>query len=443
MAEAKAPPNSVEAEMAVIGSLLMDNARCNLIISEYGITEDHFYTPSNRMVFSAINHLLRSSRPADITTVCQELKDDGKLDLVGGINGVSSIIDATPTSAHAEYYAKILDDKYIARTAQRIIQGGGINLSEAKEPRVLVSDIALDLMRMSDKASKSKKVEVLNAEQKTSWVNASKGVPVGIPTPWDNINSRFQGLQPSAVTLLAGRGGRGKSAIMATWGHFLGGMGYKVGWLPLEDGCKRTWGRVAGIDGGFSTFRLDTGNGDAELLDLAFKSLDRVQSWPIFMEDTPMTVEQICAWATMQKTKNAIDVLFIDAFKDILREDHDVLGDNKCSQLIAALAKRLDIPILINHHVRKAGADPRAQPTKLTEQDIRGSGRLSDDSRQILILQNYVEDGYDKYELDIIKNNYGPTGSYPLIRLSNISKFVQPTNAPKKVRTPYGDDENS
>lgn len=437
------PPNSSEAEAGVLGSLLLDSDNCLPIASDFGLTVDHFYSPANRYIFEAIYFLSKSGRPIDILTVSQALRDKGLLEKIGGQSAVEAIVAATPTSAHCEYYCKILTDKYISRTAQLIERESSEVLSTCKDPSAVVAETALALMRLSEGQSRGKKKEDARNEQLASWKAAMTGGTSGIPTPWVRINERFQGLQKGAVTLLAGRGGRGKSSMMATWGHFLGGIGVKLAWLPLEDGCRRTWARVAGIEGDFSTFELDIGKADSDTLELARESFDRVQTWPIFMEDKPMTVEQICLWATMQKTKHDIDVLFIDAFKDILRDDHDVLGDNRCSQQIVALAKRLDIPILVNNHVRKQGVDPRQTQTRITEQDIRGSGRIGDDARQIVILQNWVEGSIDRYEFDIIKNNYGPTGRYPLIRISNRAKWIEPLQiqkAPIRVPGPYSDE---
>lgn len=441
----KIPPSSEEAERAVLGSILVDPDRCIHIAVSNGITEDAFYAPSNKAIWKCINSLAASGKPVNIVSVGQEARDSGILEIIGGQGTIESLVDSTPTSAHIEYYSDIVIQKFLARSAQDISRKLVHELDNTQSPQNSIASAALEMMRLSESKAGTKKKEDIIEEQKSTWTIAAKGGSCGIPTPWNNINARFQGLQNGAMTLLAGRGGRGKSSIMATWCHFLAGMGYRVAWLPLEDGCRRTWARVAGIEGNFSTFKLDIGQADDQLLKLAGDSLDTVKSWPIFMEDQPMTIEQICAWATMQKAKNKIDVLFLDAFKDILREDHDVLGDNQCSQQIAAMAKRLNIPILVNHHVRKQNTtDPRQQVVKLTEQDIRGSGRLSDDARQIIILQNYVENGIDKYAFHIIKNNYGPVGEYPMIRLSNISKFIEPPVFAKpvaKMGLPYSDNE--
>lgn len=420
------PPHDELAERCVIGSVMMEPDASMFIASSLKISTEHFYVPANAILWKSILTVRAAGKPVSIVSILADLRDNKMLDMVGGQPYIESTVDDTPTSAHMEYYCKVLHKKFLARKGQEIVRRTAEELYRSPEPNTTLAQGALSLMQLAESLTSSRRKEDISAEQKAAWENASKGGYSGIPTPWNNINARFQGLQNGAVTLLAGRGGRGKSSMLATWGHFLGGMGYKVGWLPLEDGCRRTWARISGIEGNFSTFRLDTGKADNDLLATAFESLDRVQSWPIFLEDQPMTVEQICAWATMQKAKNGIDVLFVDAFKDIMRDDHDVLGDNQCSQQLAALAKRLYIPILVNHHVRKQGVDPKQQYSKLTEQDIRGSGRLSDDARQIIILQNYVDNGIDKYSFHIIKNNYGPVGEYPLIRLSNISKFVEP-----------------
>jgi replicative DNA helicase len=198
-----------------------------------------------------------------------------------------------------------------------------------------------------------------------------------------------------------------------------------VAWLPFEDGLDRTYARLSSIDGEFSSFQLDVGNATPEELETAQYHLDRVLALPIFMEERHMYADQIFSWTMRQVAVNGIGVLFLDAWKDILRKKHDLGEDEAMSRTMCELARRAGIPVVINHHVRKgiAGEDR----SDLSEADIRGTGQIANDARQIIILQNRLAaDGQEEFEFDLAKNSYGPTGRYPMVRVSKFNKWVEP-----------------
>lgn len=430
----KVPPNSEEAERCLLGCILIDSDRALPLAIEKKIEVESFYNPSHRTIYEAILALHRLGRPIQLISVADYLKDFGLLDRVGGLGQVESLINEVATVEHTGYFITQVLNKWLARKGQDVARDTISSLYVEQEPEEVLASQALSLMELADYKQTSENKNDIRDGIIDAWSRAINGGTSGIPTPWDRVNARFQGAQPGAVTAIAGRGGIGKSSVFATWCHFLGKKGKRVSWLPFEDGSRRTWARVAGIEGDFSTFELDIGNADYDLLAHAKESLDKVQTWPIFIEDRPMTVEQICAWATSQKIRNKVEILFIDAFKDIMRDKHDVESDNRVSQQLAALAKRLHIPIVVNHHVRKVDTQHNPNSTKLTGADIRGSGRIYDDARQVVAIQAWIDNGTWKYSWDIIKNNYGPTGDYELIRVSNRNKWIEPLYVPPPPR---------
>ena len=247
---------------------------------------------------------------------------------------------------------------------------------------------------------------------------ACGGGTAGVPTPWDKVNKTLGGLMPSQVTVFAGRGGIGKSQASATLVHHLGSTGIPVGYLPFEDGLERTWARLGGIEGKYSTFRMDTGASEAEC-SVAEQYIEQVMKYPIHMEDRPMTADQVMAWAIHQKVKNKIQLLVIDAFKDLRRKTRDVAEDDSMSQTITQIARRLNIPVWISHHVRKLDTSTKSQD-KLTADDIRGSANIVNDARSLIVCQNW-KDEHDNmcFSFDVVKNNNGPCPvSIPMERVS-------------------------
>lgn len=418
------PPNNEDAERGLLGSVLMDYERVLALCIERGVSEESFYVPAHRIIYRNAVELMRTGRPVELLSLGSKLRDSGAHDTVGGQVALEALVDATPTSAHASYYIQIVKDC----EKRRNVIGESARLAEDayKMDSTIDESIAqaANTMSMLVCNGRSKSMADYAKEQQEAWMAAAKGGYSGIPSPWFGFNKQFQGAQPGTMSLMAARGGIGKSSAICTWAHYLGRIGVPCGYMPLEDGVRRALGRLAGIEGDFSTFMRDQGKSSEADIVHSQASFDRILAMPIHMSEGPFTVDQICAWAVMAKSRWAIKMLFVDAFKDILRDDHEVAGDNSISQTLCALAKRLDIHILVSHHVRKT--DPSARSTKLTGQDIRGSGRLYDDARQVMIIQHEVIGGEWEFTLDLCKNNYGPTiEGHPMERVSNRNRWAE------------------
>jgi len=144
-----------------------------------------------------------------------------------------------------------------------------------------------------------------------------------------------------------------------------------------------------------------------------------------------MSAEEVMAWAIHQVSKNKIQVLIVDAFKDLKRKSRDTSEDDAMSQTICELASRLNISVWIDHHVRKE-YNAKEGLKKLTSDDIRGSGNITNDARQVIVAQSWMDEaGQTRFSFDGVKNNSGPSGwSVEMDRRADINTWiekVQPT----------------
>lgn len=420
---------TMRAEESVIGCLLLDANRVLEIANSNGITRESFENPVLSEIWGTACDMYSRGVPVDLISIDGTIRRSNPklVSFIGELHWNSflqGIVDKTPTVEHAAYYVEELTKEVLKRNAKRISSELSATVDAHDDPSLLVSSAAKDLLDIAATKTAKNKRDVQEAIS-TRWSMASKGECSGISLPWPNVNRRIGGAQPGVVMLLTGRGGKGKSSAIATWATALGDSGTHVGWMPFEDGCERTYGRSAAILGEFSSFKLDTGASTPEELDEANYHLGRVFGMPIFMEDRHMYVEQIFSWTMRNVASNRIEILFIDAWKDILRRKHDLAEDEFISRTICELARRARIPIVVNHHVRKDGTDTRNE--RLTEADIRGTGQIANDARQIIIVQNEVNaDGTERFEFDIAKNSYGPTGTFPMLRISKWNKWIEP-----------------
>lgn len=423
-------------ETCVVGCLLLDGPRTLAAGAEMGCDSSWFENPVYGDIWTLAGEMSSSGVPVDLFSVDREIRQ--KRPYIVGMMGelkfadtLREAIDKTPTVEHLSYYLKELRKTHTKRAAKSKAREIIDEIDKHDEPDQYVSESAKELLDVAS-IVKAKSKEDIKRAIMGRW-RPEDGQTAGLPTPWSSFNRRFGGLHPGIVTLFTGRGGKGKSSAVATWAHFLAGKGHRVGWLPFEDGVERTYSRLSSIDGEFSSFQLDVHNSTPEDLDKAQYHLEQVLAMPIYMEDRHMYADQIFSWAMRQVAVHGIEVLFIDAFKDILRRKNDLGEDESISRTLCEMARRGNLRVVVNHHVRKgiAGEDR----SDLTESDIRGTGQIANDARQIIILQNRIgADGNEEFEFEIAKNSYGPNGRFPMIRVSRYNKWVAPEDMEIKYK---------
>jgi len=405
--------NNLPTESALLACITFNPKEAIPSCIEKNITKESFYSLWNGELYTILMDMYGKGYGLDYITVASELEKVGKLHLSETLDDL--LEGESPTLYLVSSYIAILKKEELSRNLTVVGQLLGEHSSEPEEALIEAQEKLISLSPKSETRTKKSIKEAIMED----WNISKNHGPRGIITPWKDVNAKLAGIPSELVTVLAGRRSTGKSSIMATWAHFLGRQGIRVGWLPIEDGAERTWKRLAGIEGDFSVFLRDKGESTDHHLSVANSALERVMSWPIFMADSFMDIHKIRSWATTLKAKEDIQVLFIDGFKDILRSGkmgNSVDEDNYLSTSICAIARALRIPVLVVHHIVKG-----TEGDKIGLDNIRGSGRIIDDARTVLILQN---DGLT-YSLDIAKNNHGPEGIVEMRRISNRCMFEQ------------------
>jgi replicative DNA helicase len=408
------PLASQISEDQLIGMCLTDPESTVFQACEAGIDKDWFFQSEAEHAFRVVLDMYVNQREISLPTVierAQEMKVKLPLEYA------QRCIDACPV-----YNMPSVIDKMREMFLRRAMveQGKWIKNYASIMEEMPEESIGKAICTLADYTAthQSMTKEQIRAAIVGRYKAAATGGTSGIPTPWPKINKTLGGLVPSQVAVFAGRGGIGKSQASATLVHHLGSTGIPVGYLPFEDGVERTWARLAGIEGKYSTFRMDTGASEAEC-SVAEQYIEQVMKYPIHMEDRPMSADQVMAWAIHQKVKNKIQLLVIDAFKDLRRKTRDVAEDDSMSQTITQIARRLNIPVWISHHVRKFDSSKNTE--KLTQDDIRGSANIVNDARVLIVCQNW-KDEHDAmhFSFDVVKNNNGPCPvSIPMERVSN------------------------
>jgi replicative DNA helicase len=409
------------SEDQLIGQAMMTPEEVIFQSTESGITPEWFSQLEAQKTYAVLLDMYINGHPISLPAVMEKITEKR---LKVQVEYLQGCVDLTPVHTLSPIIGK-LKEYHMRR--EMLVRARNLK-NQARTMDVPPEEsIGKEICGLADLTSTHQRMSLDQIKKAIvdRYRAAAHGGTAGLPTPWPTLNKYTGGLTNQTVTVFAGRGGVGKSMASATLAHFLGKANVPVGYLPFEDGVERTWARVAGIDGGYSTFRMDTSPRPDEC-SYAEQHLEIVMKYPIHMEDRPMTSEQIMAWAIHQHVKNKVRLIIIDAFKDIKRATRDVAEDDHMSQTITHIARRLNIPVWVSHHVRKKDGDNR--DVKLTNDDIRGSANIVNDCRQLILLQNWRENDIMKFSFDIAKANNGPSGmSIPMERKSNMNTWVELT----------------
>lgn len=404
---------SEEAEMAVIGAILLDSVTVMNMAKYKNVTASSFYLPVNKMLFREMELLQSSKGAVDSTMLVTRLSDIGKLDMLGGDEYLNKCIDTVVVVAHSPGYIETLIRK---ETARRMVGFSEDAMDSAKslaeDPTVSMDNIVAKTQRALLDLNKHDEIKS-NAEiWDSAWnevVDVHNGKRVGIPSPWTKFNRITNGPRKGRVTMLAANRGAGKSSLVVEWLNFLGREGIPAADFAFEDGADITFIRRVACEGGFDYQPLMTGSATEDVRKEFKRIGDMLIAQPIYIHGRRgMDINAVDAAATHLKLKQGIEILFIDSFKDIKRPYKDTNAeDAQISSGLCDIAERLHIAVVVSHHIIKSGEN-KTEPINMT--DIRGNARVMDDSRMVLALQQG-----NPPRLDCLRNSYGPIGHVDLV----------------------------
>jgi replicative DNA helicase len=312
------PPHNLQAEESVLGAALLSRDAIG-VVGELGLTVRDFYSPAHQNVFDAVQSLYSSSGPVDVVTVADELRRNGLLDDVGGIERLNELQDATPSVSGAEHYARIVMDTALLR--RLIHTAGEITDLAFGEPDDVVKAVDLAESKMfqvaEDRAVDSTRdIQVLlNEAMDQLEENYERGDTItGAATGYDDLDELLSGLQPSTLNIVGARPAMGKTAFglgLAT--HIAKHDGRPVLVFSLEMGHAELTQRILSSEAKVDSTKLRTGKlseTDWSKIGLAVGRLEV----PLFLDDNPkVTVMEIRSKARRIKSQHGgLAVIVID-----------------------------------------------------------------------------------------------------------------------------------
>ncbi len=432
----KVPPHDVEAEQAVLGSMLTDK---DAVISAIEVLkEDDFYRTDNKSIYEAIINLYNRAEPIDIITVKAELESLGKFEQVGGLEYLASLPDKVPTTANAMKYIKIVEEKSTLRnlikTANEIIELG-------YDPTEDVSDIMegaekkiFNIMQNNDKKSYSpiKDILVDSFTQLEELYNRKQHI-TGVPSGFTELDYKTAGFHGSDLVLIAARPAMGKSAFalnIATNAAVRANVPVVI--FSLEMSKEQMVNRILCSEAMVDSNKVRTGKLEEDDWTKLAGSIGPLSDAEIYIDDTPgISVMEIRAKCRKLKLEKNIGMVVID-YLQLVQGSNRRNGSreqeiSEISRSLKILAKELNVPVIALSQLSRA-VEQRPDHRPMLS-DLRESGAIEQDADIVMFL--YRDDYYnpdsekkDIAEVIIAKHRGGSLGTVDLLWLGSYTKFV-------------------
>jgi replicative DNA helicase len=427
-------PHSVEAEEAVLGSVLI-NPDALYDVASF-LRPDDFFIVKHAWVWEAMIRLHNREEEIDYITVVEELKARGQLEEIGGASYITYLLNNTPGSYYAETYGRIVQRSAIRRrilsAASEIAQ---LAHEESQDIESVIERAETAIFEATkDKRSESvKRVGLILEAVKAEVDRAMTGENLGVPSGFHGLDGMLHGFRKGRVYTVAGRPGMGKTSWLLTVAlHIVKILKLPVLFISLEMTEEEVVQRIAAIESGISITKMDDGTMTPNEYATFTEGCNRVETYPLYIDCSPtLTPADIMVKARRLMMEDGLALVMIDYLG--LMEVENAERDNreqqvsKMSRGTKRMARALGIPVLqaaqLNRELEKR-QDKRPQLS-----DLRDSGSIEQDSDVVLFIyrdEYYNENTERPNQADVIiaKQRQGPTGVDTLYFRKELTQFA-------------------
>ena len=425
----KLPPQDVEAENALLGSLMMDKDAF-LKVGDFLESRD-FYKRTHQQIYLAMEELFEKGDPIDILSLAARLKEKKQLEDVGGNVYLTELVNSVPTAAHVMAYAKIVQKKRILRDLISVSQEIGVmGYDEAEDTDILLDKAEASIFAIAQKSLSKNfthvKDDLEGAFERIDRLSKNEKGTRGVPIGFSNLDNILSGLQNSDLIILASRPSMGKSALAMDIARRVSmHHNVPVGVFSLEMSKDQVIDRLIASQAGVDLWKLRTGKLSSQGDDNDFARIQEamgvLSEAPLYIEDSPMqSMLKMRAMARRLQANKGLGLLIIDYLQLIEprnAQSNIVQQISEISRSLKGLARELNIPVLALSQLSRAVEQRTPQRPRLS--DLRESGSLEQDADVVLFI--YREDRYRAdptnqgiAEIIIAKHRNGPVGSVKL-----------------------------
>lgn len=433
----KIPPHNMEAEKALLGSLMMKGEVMHDIVDI--VNEQSFYSTQHRMLWSALLELHTKGSPIDILTISTRLKEKEQLEQVGGMSFLSEVINSVPTSTNANHYAEIVEKKHSMRELLRVAeQISSLGYDEESEVHELLEKAEKALYQVTNKTGSHKFIAMKDtlheAWERLDHLHKSKDELRGVPTGFVELDNKLSGFQKSDLIILAARPSMGKTSLALDIARKTS-VNHKVpvAIFSLEMSSQQLVDRMLSAESQVDAWKIRTGHNLSVEQD--FKSIgdaiSRLSDAPIYIDDAPgNNILKMRAVARRLKNEKGLGLIIVDYLQLMLPSstkynDNLVQQVTEISRSLKNLARELEVPVLalsqLSREVEKRGGKPRLS-------DLRDSGSIEQDADVVMFIHREADQdaGGRKEEAEVLieKHRNGPTGTVKLYFDSKKTTFM-------------------
>ncbi len=442
------PPQDLEAEMAVLGALMLDG---NMILQIGDVLNpEDFYREDHRLIYNAMYDLFTQQAPIDVRSVGSRLKEKKQLEKIGSHGYLTELVNGVPSASNAKHYAEIVRKKSILRhlieAANHINQLG---YREEEDLEYLLDEAEQKIFRIANISRQQNflniKIALDEAWERLEELHKSKGAMRGVSTGFPNLDRILAGLQKSDFIVLAARPSKGKTALaLDITRHVACECGIPVGFFSLEMSSQSLVDRLLASTARVDSQKLRTGTlTDKDDFSNIQEALGKLSKAPIYLQDLPaLTVLQIRAMARRLQAeisrdhKKGLGLLVVDYIQMITPHrniDNPVQQMTEISRALKNLARELNVPVLALSQLNRA-VETRNPPIPRLS-DLRESGAIEQDADVVIFIHHREENKYDQnsdkkniVEIRIEKHRNGPTGKIELYFEPKIISFLSLEN---------------
>ncbi|WP_407391774.1 replicative DNA helicase [Carnobacterium jeotgali] len=438
------PPQSIEAEQAVLGSIFLDPE--TVVGALEFIESKDFYRRGHQLIFQSMLELNNHNEAIDIVTVTNALESKNQLEDVGGMAYLAELAVSVPTAANMEYYAKIVEQKAILRnlihTATDIVTKG---YEEGDELATILDEAERSILEVSERRNRSGFLaisDVLNSSiAQIDQLYQNNEEITGLPTGYQALDKMTAGLQKEELIILAARPAVGKTAFALNIAQNIGTKTDEtVAIFSLEMGAESLVNRMLCAEGSIDAGHLRTGTLSEEEWQSLIVAMGSLSKANIYIDDTPgIRIAEIRAKCRrLKQEKGNLGLVLIDYLQLIEGTGRESRQQevSEISRQLKKLAKELKVPVIALSQLSR-GVEQR-QDKRPVLSDIRESGSIEQDADIVAFL--YRDDYYDReggeddedhesagednvIEVIIEKNRSGARGTVKLLFIKEYNKF--------------------
>lgn len=462
---AKIPPQHIEAEISVLGGLMLDSEAFDQVADIIEIAD--FYNPAHQVIYQTILELHQKAQPIDLVTVTNHLIKKNELDQIGGSGYLLSLLEKVVSAANIDTHARIIKEKSLLRkliaTSTALIEKSYSN--DFGEVESLIDFAESEILKVGEQKTNNGLVgstEIVTASiKKIEELYQRKADVTGVPSGFTDLDKMTAGLHGGELVIIAARPSMGKTAFSLNIASHIALRSKKsIAYFSVEMGKEALMMRILAGESKISMGELRNGRIQDASWPKLIQAAGSISDSKLFIDDTSgISPFEIRARCRRLKAQHGLDCIMIDYLQIMQlkqRVDSREREVSEISRSLKAIAKELNVPVIALAQLNR-GVEGRSDRRPMLS-DLRESGSIEQDADVIMML--YRDDYYDKEDPDkqghaeviIGKQRNGPTGTVKLRFDAKTNKFkdadpesispLPPPQAPPPMPGQFGKPKN-